>query len=145
MRTHRLSRKQIDGSSEEDPEPLGKLRRRCTAGAFTAAFVYMAAFITDIARRTNSDNMVVSGVEMAAVGLGALCGFIATVAWLLTENTKYALAIWKASSRAQRLLDAAVLEYQEVDMADTVEIPLKTIPINHGREIRRRRDSRRAV
>lgn len=145
MRTFRLSRKQIVGDPDEDPEPLGKLRRRCTVGSFIAAGMFLAAFIIDIARHTRSDDMVISGVETAAVGLGALCGFVATTTWLLTENTKFALAIWKASSRAQRLLDAAVLERQEIDMSDTVEIPMKTIPINHGREIQRRRNHSRAV
>lgn len=134
-------RRPNDGK-EEESEPLAGLRRRCTIGAFGAAAIFLAAFVTDIVRHTPRDDMIVSGVEMAAVGIGALCGVVAIVTWLLTENTRYALAIWKVSSHAQASADDPWSGRNDRGMADTVEI--KAVPINHGREIRQRRHGQRA-
>lgn len=119
------------GNSDSSNEPLGRLRRRCVAGALLAAAVYAGAFATDAIRHNPTDNMTIVEVEMAAVGVGALCAVIATTIWVVTQSVENALAVWKVASSHKATVRCE-------DAADT-------IPIGYGREIQQRRDDRHAV
>ncbi len=64
-------------------DPLARLRHRFTLGAAVCATVFAAAFVTDVVRGVQSDNMAVLGVELASAATGVLCGVSAVMAWAL--------------------------------------------------------------
>lgn len=112
-------------------DPLPRLRRRCIIGAYAGTGAFIAAFTVDLIRHSQSDDMPVIGVEMAAAAVFILSVFTMAAMRIAAQNTIYALSIWKTATRAAQASAAA----ERDDGA---------VPIDHGREIRRRRGDRQA-
>ena len=129
-------------SDPEDPEPLTRLRRRFVIGAVASAVAFAMAFVFDLVRHSSSDDMVVSGVERAATGIGVLCGLAALMLWGLTLSAEHALSIWKVASRSTT---QAQTDDGRPSAGATRRAPTQPIPISRGREIRRSHHDRHAV
>lgn len=140
MRSFRPSRKRAAGEHREEPEPLGKLRRRCTGGAIGASGAYIAVIATTVVRPSALSLSQIMGLEFGLFGLTLLCALVALTIWALTENTAFALSVFKAAGTAATA--NAVLENELLDPPHTSTSP---IPIQRGQEIRHHRRDRHAV
>jgi hypothetical protein len=119
--------------TEESTEPLARLRHRCIIGACIAGAMFVAAFVADVAWPTLGNSEVI-GVEVGAVGAGTLCAFLATTIWIVTQNTEYALSIWKVAARSNATGSAAE--------GDDLSPEVDATPIDYGHTIRNRRGGR---
>lgn len=139
MRSSRrsLNRRHVDGGEDE---PLAELRRRCTAGAFAGCGAYLAVITTTVVRPTALTLKQIIGLEFGLGIMAMACSVVSIVAWILTQNTEYALRIWATAVRSQSLgalpppADPAVPEPRGGD----------PIPIGYGHEVRAQRN-RQAV
>lgn len=140
MRSFRPSRKRAAGEHREEPEPLGKLRRRCTGGAIGASCAYLAVIATTVVRPSALSLGQIMSLEFGLFGLALLCALVALVIWALTENTAFALSVFRAASTALAAKSAL-----EAELLDTPHTSTSPIPIQRGQEIRRHRRDRHAV
>lgn len=85
MSSFRLSRKQLDGDSGEESEPLGKLRRRCTGGAIGASSAYLAVLITTAVRPSAMSDPATIGLLIGFGTVAALCGLGSVLTWAVLQ------------------------------------------------------------
>lgn len=85
MRSLRLSRKQLRGEHGEEPEPLGKLRRRCIGGAIGASSAYLAVITTTVVRPSAMSDPLTIGLLIGFGTPAALCGLGAVLTWAVLQ------------------------------------------------------------
>lgn len=84
MRPTPRTRRRQDATTDDPHESLNSLRRRCILGAWLSATVFAGAFVLDLFRSNPGDDMAVSGVERATMGVGVLCALAAVLTRVLT-------------------------------------------------------------
>ncbi|ACU71727.1 hypothetical protein Caci_2818 [Catenulispora acidiphila DSM 44928] len=106
---HLARRRQQD---TDHHEPFARFRRHCIIGLLLAGAAFAAAFFTNMDRRSPGDDSGVLGVEIAAAGVGVVCGTGAIMVGVLTTFT---------STRQADELKWAVRLGE--DMADVYRLP----------------------
>lgn len=79
-----LLRKRYSETGSE-PEPLAKLRRRCTGGAIGASSAYLAVLTTTVVRPSAMSDPVTIGLLVGFGTPAALCGLGAILAWAVLQ------------------------------------------------------------
>lgn len=137
MRSSRPTRKQHQGDSGDESEPLGKLQRRCMAGVGVCFSAYLASVAASVLWPSTLPMGKAISLEVGVGIIGLLFAVVAIVIWLLTESTAFVLSVSKAVSAAS---DAnAALESELLGDAGPDGTP---IPIQRGRELRQHRTDR---
>lgn len=117
MRSFHLFRKQPQGDSGKETEPLAKLRRRCIGGAIGASSAYLAVVITTFARPSAMSNSLTIGLLIGFGIPAALCGLGAVLAWAVLQAPS--VPAFQEIEFAQRAEDLKwAIRFGE-DMADT--------------------------
>ena len=90
----------------ETPEPLARLRRRCTGGAVVAGAAYLAVLTTSTLRPTALRGSVAIGLLFAFCGLGAIFTRAMSRVRALSDNERQAEELKWAIRFGEELADA---------------------------------------
>lgn len=94
---------------------LGRMRRRCMAGASVAAAGYAAALTQDVIWPAALRTPVETALEGALLAVGMLLGLVAVVTWVMTEHVDYMCALWCAVDRGSK----EIQEHADGGVSDT--------------------------